>query len=451
MSEQTNLQNKAQGGAEDSGRYFQYMADFVGLSKEDNRAIQQTASIIEHHLPEIVSKFYSHLLRYPPTRKFFLKKDGSIDQEYVELRMRHLTNFWLRAAKGNFDDEFARYVDYVGRAHTAHGADPTIYIAERYVIGQVGFMQHAINEAITNDLRDVDDELETTANEAWDRLMMVILEMLARAYGNEREAETFDALVTIDQQAVDRMAQEAFTLEHDKDKPVAHKDMLVGRADEIPENSRKIVHVGATSIGIFHHKGQWFAYRNSCLHRGGPVCTGTLDGDTLTCPWHGFQYNVTDGHLLVDPAARLENYDVSIVEGDIHLLVPDFSEPASASASAEAPADAPAPAPVANDELNPNEFHLSDVAPGQTVLVHLDGQGVAVFNLDGTFHATQAECTHEGGPLNEGKMDGETVTCPWHGSCFNVKTGEVVHGPARQPIQTFRVTIDGAIGRIESL
>ena len=54
MSEQTNLQSKAQGGAEDSGRYFQYMADFVGLSEEDARAIQQTASIIEHHLPEIV-------------------------------------------------------------------------------------------------------------------------------------------------------------------------------------------------------------------------------------------------------------------------------------------------------------------------------------------------------------------------------------------------------------
>jgi nitrite reductase/ring-hydroxylating ferredoxin subunit/hemoglobin-like flavoprotein len=436
MSEQTNLQNKAQGGAEDACRYFQYMADFVGLSMEDSRAIQQTAPIIEHHLPEIVSKFYSHLLRYPPTRKFFLKKDGSIDQEYTELRMRHLTNFWLRAAEANFDDEFARYVDYVGRAHTSHGADPTIYIAERYVIGQVGFMQHAISEALTSDLRHVDEELETTAIEAWDRLMMVILEMLARAYGNEREAETFDALVTIDQQAVDRMAQEAFTLEHDKDKPVAYKDMLVGGADEIPENSRKIVHVGAISIGIFNHKGRWFAYRNLCLHRGGPVCTGTLEGDTLTCPWHGFQYNVTTGHLLVDPAARLESYDVSIVDGDIYLLVPDFSEPA--------------PAPVVNDELKPNEFHLSDVAPGQTYLVHLDGQGVAVFNLDGTFHATQAECTHEGGPLNEGKMAGENVTCPWHGSCFNVKTGAVVHGPARQPIQTFRVTIDGAIGRIES-
>jgi 3-phenylpropionate/trans-cinnamate dioxygenase ferredoxin subunit len=433
MSEQTNLKDKAQGGAEDAGRYFQYMADFVGLSKEDVSAIQQTASIIEHHLPKIVSKFYSHLLRYPPTRKFFLKKDGSIDQEYVELRMRHLTNFWLHASKGNFDDEFARYVDYVGRAHTSHGADPKIYIAERYVIGQVGFMQHAISEAITNDLRHVNEELELAANEAWDRLMMVILEMLARAYGNEREAETFDALVPIDQQAVDRMAQEAFTLEHDKDKPVAHKDVLVGRADEIPENSRKIVNIDAISIGIFHHKGQWIAHRNSCLHRGGPVCTGKLDGDTLTCPWHGFQYDVTNGHLLVDPAAKLESYEVKIVEGDVHLFIPDYSTPTPAT-----------------DQLKPNEFLLSDVAPGQTYLVHLNGQGVAVYNLDGTFYATQAECTHEGGPLNEGKLDSGTVTCPLHGSCFNIKTGAVVHGPARQPIQTFRVAVDGTIGRIEA-
>lgn len=434
MDDQTNLRTKAQAGAQDSDRYFKYMAEFVGLSKGDINAIRQTAPVIEHHLPEIVAKFYSHLLRYPPTRKFFLKNDGSIDQEYVELRMRHLTNFWLRAAQGNFDDEFARYIDYVGRAHTSHGADPTIYIAERYVIGQVGFMQHAIAEAITRDLRHVNEDLETSAIEAWDRLMMVILEMLARAYGNEREAETFDALVTIDQQAVNRLAQEAFTFEHDKDKPVAHKDIVVGRADEIPENGRKIVHVGAISIGIFHHNGQWFAHRNSCLHRGGPVCTGTLDGDILTCPWHGFQYSVVSGQLLVDPAAKLETFEVKIIDGDVHLLVPDFAE------------SKPAPGVA---ELKPNEFQLSDVAPGQTYLVHLDGQGVAVYNLDGAFYATQAECTHQGGPLNDGKLDGETVTCPLHGSCFNIKTGAVIRGPAHRPIQTFSVVIDGAIGRVE--
>jgi len=54
--------------------------------------------------------------------------------------MRHQTNFWLRTSEGVFDDEYAQYVDYVGRAHTAHGADPNIYIAERYVIGMVGFV-----------------------------------------------------------------------------------------------------------------------------------------------------------------------------------------------------------------------------------------------------------------------------------------------------------------------
>ena len=155
----------------------------------------------------------------------------------------------------------------------------------------------------------------------------------------------------------------------------------------------------------------------------------------MTCPWHGFQYDVTTGHLLVDPAAKLESYEVNIVDGDVHLLVPDFSTPA--------------PTPAV-DELKPNEFHLSDVTPGQTYLVHLNGQGVALYNLDGTFCATQAEWTHEGGPLNEGKLDSGTVTCPWHGSCFNIKTGAVVHGPARKPIQTFMVAINGVIGRIES-
>ena len=436
MDEQTNLQTKAQGGAEDSGQYFKYMAEFVGLDAGDVDAIQRTAPVIEKHLPEIVSKFYSHLLRYPPTRNLFLRPDGSLDQDYVELRMRHLTNFWLRVGRGNFDDEFARYVDYVGRAHTSHGADPRIYVAERYVIGQVGFMQHAISEAITRELRHVNEQLETDAIEAWDRLMMVILEMLSRAYGHEREAENFDALIPIDQELVDRLAQAAYQTEHDKDKVVALKDIVVGRADEIPSGSRKIIHVGDTSIGIFHHNDQWFAHRNSCLHRGGPVCTGKLEGDTLTCPWHGFQYNVTTGHLLVDSAAKLDGYTVTVIEGEVHLQVPDVQ--------------AAATEPVAGEsELKPNEFHVAEIAPGQTYLLRMAEQNIAVFNLGGKFYATQAECTHQGGPLQSGKVKDETVTCPLHGSCFNIVSGQVVRGPAHQPLQTFSVKIDGNIGRVE--
>ena len=164
-------------GAEDSGQYFRYMAEFIGFSDADAEAIRQTKPVLEKHLPDIVAKFYAHLLRYPPTRRFFLKKDGSIAHDYLELRMRHLTNFWLRTAEAVFNDDYASYVDYVGRAHTARGADPNIYIAERYVIGQVGMMQHAISEALSRELRDGDPELEFRAVEAWDKLMMVILEL----------------------------------------------------------------------------------------------------------------------------------------------------------------------------------------------------------------------------------------------------------------------------------
>ena len=327
MVSQPTVDVNAKRGAEDAGRYFKYMGEFIGLSAKDEETIKRTAPIIEKHLPEIVAKFYSHLLRYPPTRKFFLKKDGSIDQEYVELRRRHLTNFWLRSAQGNYDEEYARYVDYVGRAHTSHGADPRIYIAERYVIGQVGFMQHAISDALTRELRHVDEEFEAQAIESWDKLMMAVLEMLSRAYGTEREAETFDSIVKVDESAVDKLAAEAFARERDKDKPAERKKMRVGRTAEIPEGERKIVHVGNMTVGIFHHKANWYAVRNLCLHRGGPVATGALDGDTITCPWHGFQYNITTGQLLVDPSAKLDTFQV-VVEGDeVHLLVPDFAEP----------------------------------------------------------------------------------------------------------------------------
>src|SRR5512135_487492 len=196
----------AKRGAEDSGRYFRYMADFVGFTPEDAETIKKTRPVIEKHLPEIVSKFYAHLLRYPPTRKVFLKKDGTVDQDYVELRMRHLTNFWLRTANGDYDDDYARYVDYVGRAHTSHGADPHIYIAERYVIGQVGFVQHAISVALMQELQKTDPDFARRAVDAWDKLLMVILEMLSRAYGNERQAEQFDPLVAVDDEAVAKLA-----------------------------------------------------------------------------------------------------------------------------------------------------------------------------------------------------------------------------------------------------
>src|SRR5512142_1307926 len=421
-------------GAEDSGRYFKYMADFVGLTESDIETIKQSKPIIEKHIPEIVTKFYAHLLRYPPTRRVFLKKDGSVDQPYVELRMRHLTNFWLRTATGVYDDDYARYIDYVGRAHTSHGADPHIYIAERYVIGQVGFVQHAITDALSRELRHTDEEFEVRAVEAWDKLMMVLLEMLSRAYGNEREAESFDALVPVDQDAVARLADTAFQTEEGKATALPLKEINVARVEEIPEGDRKIIHVGDLSIGVFHHNGKWYALHNLCLHRGGPVATGTLEGDTLTCPWHGFEYNVTNGELLVDPNAKLEMYPVVVQDGQVRVQVPDVTA---------------APAAKVEQNLKENEFRTVELTPGQTRSVRLGDENVAVYNVDGVFYATQEECTHAGGPLSEGDLDGRLITCPLHGSRFDVSNGTLVRGPAKRPLKTYRVVVDGPVARVE--
>jgi 3-phenylpropionate/trans-cinnamate dioxygenase ferredoxin component len=120
----------------------------------------------------------------------------------------------------------------------------------------------------------------------------------------------------------------------DKDKVVPRKAVSVARIADIPDGERKLVNVEGMSVGVFHHKGNWYALCNQCLHRGGPVATGRLEGDVLTCPWHGFQYNVTTGQLLVDPNARVDTFPVVVEGGEVLLLVPDEAKLAVADEDA---------------------------------------------------------------------------------------------------------------------
>lgn len=103
--------------------------------------------------------------------------------------------------------------------------------------------------------------------------------------------------------------------------------------------------------------------------------------------------------------------------------------------------------PIKSEVLTENQFRINEVPPGSAVLVG----NVTVFNVAGSFCATQAKCSHKQGPLSEGKLDGSTVTCPWHGSQFNVCTGAVLRGPAADPLKTYRVIVEGEIGRVETV
>lgn len=82
-------------------------------------------------------------------------------------------------------------------------------------------------------------------------------------------------------------------------------------------------------------------------------------------------------------------------------------------------------------------------------LVETQGRKIAVFNLGGEIYAIDNACTHVGGPLAEGKVVGEEVICPWHGSRFNIKTGAVIHPPARTAVKSYPVRVTGDNVEIE--
>ena len=86
---------------------------------------------------------------------------------------------------------------------------------------------------------------------------------------------------------------------------------------------------------------------------------------------------------------------------------------------------------------------LDELDDGELMAVEVDGEPVCLAKVDGSVYAFTDNCTHISGPLNEGELDGEVLTCPWHGAQFNVCTGKVLRGPARQDIQTYPVRVEG--------
>ncbi len=90
--------------------------------------------------------------------------------------------------------------------------------------------------------------------------------------------------------------------------------------------------------------------------------------------------------------------------------------------------------------------NVNDVKKGKVKTYVVNGQRIALCNVEGTFFATQDLCTHDGGPLGEGELWGYDIECPRHGGRFDVRTGAVTALPPIRPIKTFPVRVqDDAI------
>lgn len=91
----------------------------------------------------------------------------------------------------------------------------------------------------------------------------------------------------------------------------------------------------------------------------------------------------------------------------------------------------------------------TDVPPGFVISAEVEGTNIAICNVDGEFFAIAGKCTHAGGQLGEGELEGDVIECPRHGAQFNVRTGAVVGPPADVPVATYRVEVRDDIILVE--
>jgi len=85
----------------------------------------------------------------------------------------------------------------------------------------------------------------------------------------------------------------------------------------------------------------------------------------------------------------------------------------------------------------------SEIPVGRINVYEVNGKRVAVCHVNGRFYAIDDVCTHDGGPLDQGVLEGELVECPRHGAKFDVTTGRAVVLPAVRPVATYEVRVEG--------
>ena len=91
---------------------------------------------------------------------------------------------------------------------------------------------------------------------------------------------------------------------------------------ELTEGLSKVVKIDGRSIALFRVKDGYYAMANNCLHRGGPLGEGNLAGDIVTCPWHGWKFDVRTGSFTVIPTLKVITYKVTEQDGSLMVEIP---------------------------------------------------------------------------------------------------------------------------------
>lgn len=91
----------------------------------------------------------------------------------------------------------------------------------------------------------------------------------------------------------------------------------VARRNELEPGAGKTVELEGTPVALFNVGGRYYAIHNTCRHRGGPLGEGELSNSVVTCPWHGWRYDVATGEKVANPEIRVEKFEVRVERDDV--------------------------------------------------------------------------------------------------------------------------------------
>jgi nitrite reductase (NADH) small subunit len=95
--------------------------------------------------------------------------------------------------------------------------------------------------------------------------------------------------------------------------------MRTAKTNEITPGTIREFHVEGRAIAVANVDGKFYAINNTCLHRGGPLGQGAMNGKVVTCPWHGWQYDVTTGKVTQNPSVGVDCYPLEVRGEDIYV------------------------------------------------------------------------------------------------------------------------------------
>ncbi len=112
---------------------------------------------------------------------------------------------------------------------------------------------------------------------------------------------------------------------------------VVGPVSELPPGKHKVVQIRSLEIGVYNVGGTFYALHSMCPHQFGPVCAGLVgvaashdddwrlklvrEGEILTCPWHGMEFDLKTGQCLSKKSMRLRMFPVSVVDGEVRIQI----------------------------------------------------------------------------------------------------------------------------------